>query len=405
MGVVLLVSLVIWQLFFLIKNQNLKTDLNIQQRQSVLMASAVSLRRIETRRKEVRLSPLLKRNVVDSILRSNFSNVSGKMEWGFFDGKGIPVDSLNGQINKDKLSLTTYRICLSCLTNIDVLDEQGSRRIDQSFVLNQTPAQMMDIRGIDQSTFVYLHVAFEKPALSYTIFVLPLLFILGLVGLFLWLIKTNIKQAKLIQQKNEFVNHLSHQFQTPISSIKLSAKLLSNLKIAKKEELVKIIQLESTRLENHIKTVLNWVKSDADRLYLHKKSVYPSEIISRSINQMLPIFLEYGTIISFIEPTEDIEIYTDAEHLQLVLYNIFDNSIKHNERPVEIKISCLQIPNYNQISISDNGIGLLSKEKELTFKGLGLSYIQNIMKAHAGSLEWKSDKSGFTVYLNFPLHV
>lgn len=402
LGIVLLGGLAVWQILFLTKTQSLKQEVEEKQKSGILLESAISLRKLESLKPEIRENTTLKRELVDSILKENYSGFYGTVVWGFFNGEGDPIDSLNAEITTNTLAHSPFKICISCLTTIDVVDDTGESTVDEGFVLNQTPGQMMNIRGMNKKELKYLHVDFEKSEVDYRAYFLPILFLVGLIGLFAWLLRTNAKQTRLINQKDEFVNHLSHQFQTPLSSIKLSANLLTNKDVLNKDELVKIIQTESNRLENHIKTVLHWVKSDADRLQIQKKPIGVTHVIEQALKQMKPIFLENKATVRFIPPSEDLMIHADEGHLQLMLYNIWDNAIKHNEKPVSIVISCAASIGMVQIMSRDDGIGIQAAKTNLGYKGLGLAYIERIMKAHGGLMDLISGKDGLQVILNFP---
>ena len=401
LGIVLLGGLAIWQILFLNKTEVLQQEAEIQQTSDILMESAVSIRKLEAQRPELWKDNILKRQVVDSVLSENYKTFRGRFIWGYFNGNGNPIDSLNHSIDTAILAKSPFKICTSCFTSIDVVNNDDESNVEKSFILNQNPAQMMAIRGIDRSELKYLHIGFEESTVAYKAYILPILFLLGLGGLFAWLLRTNAKQTRLINQKNEFVNHLSHQFQTPLSSIKLSANLLSNKDGQNKEELVKIIQTESSRLENHIKTVLHWVKSDADRLQIHKKQVSVTHVIEQALKQMKPIFLENNSKVRFIPPTEDLIVNADEGHLQLMLYNIWDNAIKHNENPVSILIWVIETTGIVQILSKDDGIGMQKAKKQLSYGGLGLAYIERIMHTHGGSMELISGGEGLQVNLNF----
>ena len=159
-------------------------------------------------------------------------------------------------IRRKSLQQADLNVCLSCLVTIRIMNDEGQEVPDKGFVLDHSPAQMRDIRGLDPESLQYLHVLTERRSTSYSnTYAFPLIFLLGLFVLIYWLFYLNAKQQRLINQKNEFVNHLSHQFQTPLSSIKLSANLLAERSASNKNELVQIIRTESNRLENHIRTV------------------------------------------------------------------------------------------------------------------------------------------------------
>jgi len=397
---IFLSGLVFWQIKELETGQKLITDLEKQEIHSVLLESAIEIRKEEERDSTLKALDKLTLKT-EEVLRHNFSKYNRSFSWGAFNGLGI---HLYGP-QKDTLIGTSYKTCLSCLILIGLLDEDGNASDDRSFMLDQTPAQMHDIKGLDLETIKYLYFFPQERAFSYRPYFLPLLFILGLSCLIFWLFYLNAKQQRLIMQKNEFVNHLSHQFQTPLSSIKLSANLLADQKTRNANELIQIIQTESNRLERHIKTVLYWVKSDADRLHVNKTRVSITDIIEQSVKQLKPVFIINETFVNFIPPEKEIIINVDANHLQLILFNLWENAIKHNDKQIRLLITCSIVDNYLLISTKDNGVGLVSNKSDMKWKGLGLEYVSSIMKEHNGSMSLHSQPNkGLTVHLNFPIN-
>lgn len=396
-------GLAFWQMRNFAISQNLKNEIELQEMQSTLMASAIELRRAEVLDTLLRIDFDRQKKLVKEVLQRNFKKFDKEIEWGFFNGLGSPKNELNDSIDVGGLAKSDLKVCTSCLVMIDVLSDDGTQQSDRSFVIDQAPSVMRDVRGMDASKLEYLHLYIAPFAFDLKTYVLPSLFLIGLIYLFIWLLYLNKKQVKLIQQKNEFVNHLSHQFQTPLSSIKLSANLLAKKKMNDGKELIQIIQTESNRLENHIKTVLHWVKSDADRLHIHKEEVSVTDLIEKSIKQMKPVFLTNKTKVNFLPPEDELSIQADANHLQLMLFNIWENAIKHNDKNIELHITSSQVGNTIQISTSDNGKGIEKLDSNIKFKGLGLGYIRRIMNEHGGTMElFNSKTQGLTLNLNFP---
>lgn len=402
LSILLLGGLVFWQLHHLKISQDLKQELDFQDMQSILMESAIELRKVENKDYTIKKDSDKKRKLTDLVLKQNFEKFSQNIAWGFFNGNGKPIDSLNYDIDLELLKLSELKVCTSCLIMIDVLDESGESAIDKSYVLDQSPSQMRNIVGLDTAKMKYLYLYIKPANFNIKPYILPSIFLVGLTALFLWILYLNTKQYKLIKQKNEFVNHLSHQFQTPLSSIKLSANMLANKESDNKNELVKIIQTESNRLENHIKTVLHWVKSDADRLHINKNKESVTDLIEKSIKQMKPVFFSNNTKVNFIPPEEDFLIQVDANHLQLMLFNLWENAIKHNNTAIELNIKCIKTSNFISIITIDDGKGM-QNTTEIKFKGLGLAYVDRIMELHHGNMKLIiANEKGLQVNLNFP---
>ena len=395
-------GLIFWQVWHLNENQKLKFDLDKKEISSQLLKSAIEYRKAEIKDAALSRDSIVGYKVLDSILNKNISPYNIKFYWGLFDGSGTSLNTPYFYGQPDRSFDLVLKTCMSCLVMIDVLDDDGSVVSNQGFVLNQTPAQMVEMRGMDTSDLDYIHLYIEPLKFSFKPYIIPCIFLIGLLATLLVLVNLTRKQRKLIIQKNEFVNHLSHQFQTPLSSIKLSANLLANEALVDKGELVQIIQTESNRLENHIKTVLHWVKSDADHLYITKEKVRLTDLIENSLKQMKPVFLTHNTKVNFIPSEEELVIEADINHLQLMLFNIWENAIKHNDGAIELTIKMFKENGMIQISNADNGKGVPDVSSDIKFKGLGLAYVNRIMNEHNGKMVLNSTKKGLTLNLNFP---
>lgn len=400
--IILLGSLVFWQLRHLDATQELKTELEVKEIQATLMNVAINLRELERVDSTLRENKTKRYAVIDSLININFKIFNYDFEWGIADDNGILEEDLLNTNDPEKVINSKVKVCLSCLVTIKIVEEQYNE--DSGFILNQTPAQMMQMSGMDASKIKYIHLWYDRAQSgSFAAYIVPLTFLVSLVLLFFWLLFLMRKQALLIRQKSEFVNHLSHQFQTPLSSIKIGANLLA--KKYKDEELIQIVQTEGNRLENHIKTVLHWVKSDADRLQVLKEDVRITDSIENALKEMRPVFQTNKTIVQFFPPEEEYVIKADRNHLQLMLFNLWENAIKHNDQCVNIKVEVKKHSKMLAIEVLDDGKGVENLNEAIKQKGLGLQYIDTIMKEHKGSVVMSSNKpKGFLVILNFPIN-
>ena len=402
LGALMGFGLIFWQVWHLNQNQKLKFDLDKKEMSSQLLKTAIEFRKAEKKDTSLVKDSAKGYNVLDSILNKNLNDYNRDFSWGLFNGLGKPLSQFYSKRTFKDSTNIILKVCSSCLVMIDVLDENGSTINNKGFVLNQTPAQMVEMRGMNEEDLDYIHLYIAKQKFSFKPYFIPFIFLIGLLGTLIILVNLTRKQRKLIIQKNEFVNHLSHQFQTPLSSIKLSANLLANEALVDKSELVQIIQTESNRLENHIKTVLHWVKSDADHLYITKEKVRLTNLIENCLKQMKPVFLTHHTKVNFIPSEEELVIEADSNHLQLMLFNIWENAIKHNDSPLELTIKMSRENGRVQISNSDNGKGISDFNSDIKFKGLGLAYVNRIMDMHNGEMILSSSEKGLIINLNFP---
>ncbi|WP_400075660.1 sensor histidine kinase [Winogradskyella sp. R77965] len=400
---IIALGLVIWQVKNLQEMQLLKSETLEQDLQSTLMDVAIELRNKESSGDVRFLDEDKKVIAIDSLVKNSFEKFNSALFWGIYDDDKTPLLGDYNDLQKQKLIETQYKVCLSCLLTIDFPKADNSEENKTNILLEHSPAQIRAMRGNPHKKLNYLHFFMDPIKLGIKPYILPLLFLVSLFTILSYLLYLTLIQSRLIKQKNEFVNHLSHQFQTPLSSIKLSANLLLNEDKLDKTELVRIIQTESKRLENHIKTVLHWVKSDAKRLQILKQQIDLEKLIKESINQMKPIFISNKTEIEYEIQSEQIMINADMNHIQLVLFNIWENAIKHNEYPIKLKVTCSVFGDKIQIRNIDNGKGFDQYFKSNNFKGLGLIYVKNIMKQHGGSLEiMNNSTNGASINLNFP---
>ena len=242
--------------------------------------------------------------------------------------------------------------------------------------------------------------------------------------IYVYSIFTILQQKKYSELQRDFINNMTHEFKTPLSSILIASNYLYKQdKIRSDEKLGKytgIIIDQSNKLNSHIEKVLNIAKSDDAPLALEKKNIQVLPLIKNVIEN---IRLKYETLEVHLEfPSEEKEIYADEFHFTNLVYNVIDNSIKYCERTPEIIIRLLDEERGLRLEFSDNGIGISKKKISFIFDkfyripnarsnevngfGLGLYYVKKICLLH----HWKinaqnNESSGITVYLQIPNHI
>jgi two-component system phosphate regulon sensor histidine kinase PhoR len=216
---------------------------------------------------------------------------------------------------------------------------------------------------------------------------------------------------------------MTHEFKTPLSSILIASNyLLKQEKINNDEKLEKYTQIiidQSNKLNIHIEKILNIAKHDNSPAELNKIKLSVIPIIKNVIEN---IQLKYeNTTITIETQVEDFWIIADEFHFINLVYNLLDNSIKYcDEKPI-ITIKLLQEQGLKKIEISDNGIGISTKELTIIFDkfyrspnskysqvnglGLGLYYIKKIADLH----KWKilatnNNEKGITFTILIPNH-
>ena len=399
-GFLMLFGLVYWQVRQLDANRQWKQENQLQEMKSKLFEIAVDFKKKQVNDSLFRLSTVIRNNFLDSTFSKTFKEFTPNYNWKIENYSEEIIDTTS----RLKTKLNRLSVCLSCLILKERIDKSDSLNEDNNFIIKYTPEQIIEMKGLNKSELKFLNIYFVIDYRNFNDYIIPFLFLFGLVLLISWMVYLNVKQSKLIKQKNEFVNHLSHQFQTPLASIRMGVNILDKKGITNNKEIIQIIQNESNRLENHIKTVLHWVKSDADRLKLYKKKISLTDIIEQCLKQMKPVFFANNTVVHFIPSENEHYLNVDNDHLQLMLFNLWENAIKHNDQSIKLTISIFKTKKYIEIESKDNGVGIQDVNNTIKFKGLGLSYVRKIMKMHNGELILESVReNGLNAKLKFPV--
>ena len=208
------------------------------------------------------------------------------------------------------------------------------------------------------------------------------------------------RQKRLSDLQKDFINNMTHEFKTPISSIKIAADVLQNDDAVKhNNRLAKyaaIIRDQNIRLNDQVEKVLNVARLENETLKLNIETIELNDLLTSIIDDHVLKF-NRGTI-KYEEKIHNVVIEADKLHLTNVIYNIIDNAVKYCETIPEIVVTLLKSENAIKIVIKDNGIGIPKENIRLLFDkfyrvntgnihnvkgfGLGLYYVKSICKAH-----------------------
>ena len=231
-----------------------------------------------------------------------------------------------------------------------------------------------------------------------------------------------MKQKQLSEIQKDFIDNLTHEFKTPISSLKLSAEVLSDKDIIKEPSRINkyanIINEQSQKLLDQVDNILQMTNADTKKQFLKRQKVNLHDLITRTIvsfnirlkNKKGQIHLELNAV----NPS----ISVDENHLTNVLFNLIDNSLKYNSRNPEITIITNTAKNKLILQVVDNGIGIPKEYYKKIFRkfyriptgniynvegfGLGLSYVRRIISAHGWNIKVQSKEgegSRFIIYI------
>lgn len=232
-----------------------------------------------------------------------------------------------------------------------------------------------------------------------------------------------LRQKRLSEIKNDFINNMTHELKTPISTISLSSSALlrgdMDDDIEKIHQYASIIYKENKRLEQQVEQVLSVAKLNRSKLKINKENVNLNELIQETCSHFELVIEQRNGSIDFEPSMSDDHVFVDPVHLSNAIFNIIDNAIKYCEVEPHVIISTQDQKRGVQISIQDNGIGMKKDAQKQIFEkfyrvptgnvhdvkgfGLGLFYVRLIVEAHDGTVHVKSNPGkGSTFYIWIP---
>ena len=243
-------------------------------------------------------------------------------------------------------------------------------------------------------------------------------FIVIIVLSFLWMMRRFLEQKKLSEMKTDFINNMTHEFKTPITTIALASEALRDTEVQKNEgrlsRLAGMIQEENKRLEGQVERVLQIARLQKGELELDKEKVDLHKIIEKAINQVSLMVEEKKGEISCKLVAGKAIVEGDKVHLTNIIYNLLDNATKYAKDKPVIKIRSYNEANRIVIEIADNGIGMSQEAQKRIFEqfyrvptgnvhnvkgfGLGLSYVKTMLQAHGGNIQVSSSPGKGSVF-------
>ncbi|MEI6764444.1 MAG: HAMP domain-containing sensor histidine kinase [Bacteroidota bacterium] len=253
--------------------------------------------------------------------------------------------------------------------------------------------------------------------------VLSSLLVLVITLSFIYTIVTIFKQKRLSEMKNDFINNMTHEFKTPISTIALACEALDDRDISRSEPMQKkyisVINEENKRLGTMAEKILQTAVIDKGQVNLHFELINIHQTIDDLITNMhLQAEAKDGKIITDFH-ARNYYLKADKTHLINVMYNLIDNAIKYTPGKPLVKVKTQNSPTGILITVEDNGIGISKANQSKVFEklfrvstgnlhdvkgfGLGLHYVKTIVEMHHGTVIIESEiKKGTRVKINLP---
>ncbi len=232
-----------------------------------------------------------------------------------------------------------------------------------------------------------------------------------------------LKQKRLGEMQKDFINNMTHEFQTPIATICLSSEALKNPEMLGTKEKIThyatIIQEEALRLKKQVETILQVARTDQQKTFLNKELIEAHDYIKIAIEK-LPLSYKdrmHHLICRFTSDSS--RLHVDPLHFLNIVYNLLDNAFKYSPDLSLITIQTYSKEDYFVIAVSDLGRGIKKKELKKIFQkfyriretdienskgfGIGLYYVLGMVKAHGGKIQVESEfGKGSTFSIYFP---
>jgi two-component system phosphate regulon sensor histidine kinase PhoR len=368
------------------------------------------------------------------------------------------LEKVKSSVNErdDKLVIFSRHIPYDSILNVDEVDsliriQLSIRGVDtrfqfciykpenQEFLMEQNPGFRKDL--IEKGTaFVlfqndiytspeYLLIFFphEKPFLLtelWGMLLISIILIIVIVYSFTYTLAIVFRQKRFSEMKNDFINNMTHEFKTPISTISLACEALSDKDLQSTPTMVDsyiaMIREENRRLAMMAEKILQAAVIDKGQLKLNKEIVDLHQIIrdaTRNIN--IQVEIKDGEIVHNFMATRA-RVEGDKVHLTNLVYNLLDNANKYSPRKPFIRVHTENLSKGIVMTIEDNGVGIGKADQKKIFEklyriptgnihevrgfGLGLSYVKAIVDEHQGKITLESDLNKgtrFKVFLPF----
>ncbi|MEH6681918.1 MAG: HAMP domain-containing sensor histidine kinase [Sediminicola sp.] len=296
---------------------------------------------------------------------------------------------------KDNVALNSYPI---------PLEGYLPELVDQKLVL--------ELRFKDMNTYFL----FQLNGLT----IPSLIFMLAIILVVIWVLRSFYWQRKVIMTTNEFLNNLIHELKTPVFSIGLATKILEeNTNREGQAPLIALIRQQVERLKIHIDKVLELGSLESGKRVFQLEVVDFAPYLQRLCHDFNTLSGLENVKFSWELQPGAYTIRAECAHLENAINNLLDNAKKYSKKP-EIDLSAIVREGKLIIKVEDNGEGIAKKDKYRIFQkyyrvtqgdlhnvkgyGLGLSYVKNVVRLHKGKITIDSELGkGTAISIILPL--
>lgn len=243
-----------------------------------------------------------------------------------------------------------------------------------------------------------------------------------IIAFFGFIIQQLLQQRRVNEMKTDFINNMTHEFKTPLSTIAISTEALKKPTILEKPDRLKkyvsIIQSENQRLQEQVERILQAATIEKEKVSIKNQPIDVHELLQR-ITEVFKVNIESKKgEISMHFNAQNAVILGDEEHLKNIFSNLIDNAIKYSPDELNVSITTKNINGKLEIAITDKGLGIAPQHQPHIFEkfyrvstgnihnvkgfGIGLNYVHLLVQKHNGNIFLKSQlDKGSTFILTF----
>ncbi|WP_291908529.1 HAMP domain-containing sensor histidine kinase [Chitinophaga sp. CB10] len=297
--------------------------------------------------------------------------------------------------------------------------ERGSFR---DSIRRREPGQTRKI-PVNPNTNLFVQATFESP-LEFIIqkmlgtLVASVILLVLIILSFVYMLRTILKQKRLSEVKNDFINNMTHELKTPVATVSAAVEALQNFNALndpqKTQRYLAISKHELQRLSDLVEKVLHIAVEEKEEIELFREETDLNDIIDNILSnhqiKSTPLQLRYDNNL------KRETVYVDKTHISNAINNLIDNAIKYSGETPVVHIRVWEEKGMLKIRVKDNGIGIPKVYQDSIWDkffrvptgnihnvkgfGLGLSYVKKIVELHGGTISVHSEPekgSEFTI--------
>ena len=278
------------------------------------------------------------------------------------------------------------------------------------------------LSSISNPYFIHLYL-YKKDKLllqkTWVVFLISLLLILIILSCFAYSLRIIFNQKKVSEVKNDFINNMTHELKTPISTVSLALEALVKFDVRKDEQrslkYLDVSRREIRRLSTMVEKVLNIASYEIGEIHLNKKHHSINTLVDDVVDIISMQVHKKGGELNFDLLAAPDEVFVDKVHINNLLYNLIDNANKYFVDQPKITINTKNYIDGVIIEVVDEGLGISKENLTRIFDkfyrvptgnihnikgyGLGLSYVKDVVEMHGGILNVESELNKGTKFI------